>query len=81
MMDDPPVDARSPKMISARFGRVQPESADKRQRFAIIGPHLKYLAGADREGEFDFYRIAAGPQSLAERYEGRKNAAKAKMLV
>lgn len=81
MMDDPPVDARSPKMISARLGKAEPDPSEKRSRLRPMSLHIRFLAAPDKDGGFDFYRIAAGPQSLAERYEGRKNAAKAKVLA
>lgn len=81
LTDAPPREARSPLVISAKFGKFQPDPEDKRTRFRAMGLHMKYLAAPDRAGGFDFFAVAAGGQTLANRFETRRNSPKARMLI
>jgi hypothetical protein len=40
----------------------------KRQYFRL---HFQYMCAFDRPGSYDYFRITAGPQTLADRYAGR----------
>jgi hypothetical protein len=40
-----------------------------RRRFFRL--HFQYLCAFDRPGEYDYFRITAGPLTLAERFRGR----------
>lgn len=75
-----PPDARSPLVISAKFGKVMPDPEDKRTKFRAMGLHMKYLGAPDRKGGFDFFAVAAGPETLVNRYATRRNSPKARML-
>jgi hypothetical protein len=33
--------------------------------------HFQYLCAFDRPGDYDYFQITAGPQTLAARYAGR----------
>lgn len=81
LLEDPPVEARSPRVISAKFGKASPDPDDKRTRFRAMGLHMKYLAAPDREGGFDFLSVVSGERTLKERFEGRRNSPRAKMLT
>lgn len=80
MTEDPPTEARSPLVISAKFGRFRPDPDDKRTRFRAMGLHMRYLAAPDRDGGFDFFETVAGAKTLADRYAGRRHSPKAKVL-
>ena len=81
LLTDPPLEARSPKVISAKFGKSKPDPDDKRTRFRAMGLHMKYLSAPDQEGGFDFLAVISGELTLKERFEGRRNSPRAKMLV
>ena len=81
MVQEPPVEARSPRVISAKFGKAEPDPADPRTRFRAMSLHMKYLAAPDRAGGFDFFLTACGPKTLADTFEGRRNSPKARMLA
>lgn len=81
MMEDPPRDARSPLVISAKFGRFTPDPDDKRTKFRAMGLHMRYLGAPDREGGFDFFETVAGTETLADRFAGRRHSPKAKLLL
>jgi len=80
LVEKVPPDARSPLVISAKFGKVMPDPEDKRTKFRAMGLHMKYLGAPDRKGGFDFFAVAAGPMTLAARFATRRNSPKARML-
>ncbi|CTQ34038.1 hypothetical protein [Jannaschia rubra] len=60
-----------PLVLSAAFSRtLSPErwKALKRRYFRL---HFQYLCAFDRPGDYDYFRITAGPLTLAERFAGR----------
>lgn len=66
---------RWPLVISAAF--TQTLSAErwqtlKRQFFRL---HFQYLCAFDRPGDYDYFRITAGPISLRKRFRGRRQSA------
>ena len=73
LLEDPPVEARSPRVISAKFGKASSDPDDKRTRFRAMGLHMKYLAAPDRDGGFDFLSVVSGELSLKERFQDRRN--------
>lgn len=81
MVGDPPRAARSPLVISAKFGRWTPDPDDRRTRFRAMGLHMKYLAAPDAQAGFDFFAVAAGERTLKDRFAGRRNSPKARMLT
>lgn len=81
LLEDPPVEAKSPRVISAKFGKASADPDDKRTRFRAMGLHMKYLAAPDREGGFDFLSVVSGDLTLQERYRDRRNSPRAKMLT
>lgn len=64
-----------PLVISAAFSQtlsVERWQALKRQ---FVRLHFQYLCAFDRPGDYDYFRITAGPLTLAERFRGRKPSA------
>jgi hypothetical protein len=62
-------------ILSAAFTQtLSPErwKALKRRYFRL---HFQYLCAFDRPGDYDYFRITAGPLTLAERFRGRKPSA------
>jgi hypothetical protein len=67
----PEAGKRGPLVISAAFTQtLSPERwrALKRRYFRL---HFQYLCAFDRPGDYDYFRITAGPRTLAQRFEGR----------
>lgn len=67
-----PEGQRWPLVISAAFTQtLSPETwqALRRRYFRL---HFQYLCAFDRPGDYDYFRITAGPLTLAERFRGRK---------
>lgn len=62
---------RWPLVISAAFSKtLRPETwAALRWRFFRL--HFQYLCAFDAPGDYDYFQITAGPQTLAARYAGR----------
>jgi hypothetical protein len=74
-----PEGQRWPLVISAAFSQtLSPErwQALRRRYFRL---HFQYLCAFDNlaggPGDYDYFRITAGPQTLAERFGGRKPSA------
>jgi hypothetical protein len=66
---------RWPLVISAAFSQtLSPERwQELRRRFFRL--HFQYLCAFDRPGDYDYFRITAGPVTLADRFRGRKPSA------
>lgn len=70
-----PPEQRWPLILSAAFTQtLSPErwQALRRRYFRL---HFQYLCAFDRPGDYDYFRITAGPLTLAERFRGRKPSA------
>jgi hypothetical protein len=66
-----PEGKRWPLVLSAAFSQTLSPArwrALKRRYFRL---HFQYLCAFDRPGDYDYFRITAGPVTLAERYAGR----------
>ena len=66
---------RWPLVLSAAFTQtLSPERQQelKRRYFRL---HFQYLCAFDRPGSYDYFRITAGPQTLASRFAHRKPSA------
>lgn len=64
-----------PLILSAAFTQtLSPETwqALKRRYFRL---HFQYLCAFDRPDDYDYFRLTAGPLTLAERFRGRKPSA------
>lgn len=61
-----------PLVLSAAFSQtLSPERWEAlRKRYFRL--HFQYLCAFDQPGDYDYFRITAGPLTLAERFRGRK---------
>ncbi|RVT82632.1 hypothetical protein DXV76_15440 [Rhodobacteraceae bacterium CCMM004] len=66
---------RWPLVISAAFTQTLSEETWARLRWRFFRLHFQYLCAFDRPGDYDYFRITAGPRTLADRFAGRKPSA------
>ena len=66
-----PPDQKWPLVISTAFTQTLAPETWKRLRWRFFRLHFQYLCAFDRPGDYDYFRITAGPVTLAERYAGR----------
>lgn len=62
---------RWPLVISAAFTQTLSPARWKVLRWRFFRLHFQYLCAFDRPGDYDYFRITAGPQTLAARFAGR----------
>ncbi|MFY0661267.1 MAG: hypothetical protein JXR15_12300 [Shimia sp.] len=63
---------RWPLVFSAAFTQTLSEERWAELRWRFFRLHFQYLCAFDRPGDYDYFRITAGPKTLAERYAGRQ---------
>ncbi len=63
---------RWPLVISAAFTQTLSPERWRRLRWRFFRLHFQYLCAFDRPGDYDYFRITAGPKTLAGRYGGRR---------
>ena len=61
-----------PLVISAAFTQSLSPERWKELRWRFFRLHFQYLCAFDRPKDYDYFRITAGPQTLAARYQGRQ---------
>ncbi len=66
-----PKDKRWPLVISAAFTQTLSPERWKALRWRFFRLHFQYLCAFDRPGDYDYFQITAGPQTLGARYAGR----------
>ncbi|MDZ4393006.1 hypothetical protein [Cypionkella sp.] len=66
-----PPNKRWPLVISAAFTKTLSPARWKELRWRFFRLHFQYLCAFDRPGDYDYFQITAGPQSLAARYRDR----------
>ena len=66
-----PPDKRWPLVISAAFTQTIEPARWRRLRWRFFRLHFQYLCAFDRPGAYDYFRITAGPRTLAARFGGR----------
>ena len=66
-----PPNKRWPLVISAAFTRTLSPERWKSLRWRFFRLHFQYLCAFDRPGDYDYFRITAGPMTLAERFANR----------
>jgi hypothetical protein len=62
---------RGPLVLSAAFSQTLSPERWKALRWRFFRLHFQYLCAFDRPGDYDYFRITAGPRTLAERFEKR----------
>jgi len=63
---------RWPLVISAAFTQTLTPARWKALRWRLFELHFQYLNAFDRPGDYDYFQITAGPQTLAARFAGRQ---------
>ena len=62
---------RWPLVISAAFTQTLSPERWKALRWRFFRLHFQYLCAFDKPGDYDYFRVTAGPLTLAERFAGR----------
>ncbi|MEQ5868563.1 hypothetical protein J4E08_01480 [Sagittula sp. NFXS13] len=70
-----PKDKRWPLVFSAQFTKSLSPERWKALRWKFFRLHFQYLCAFDRPLDYDYFRITAGPQTLAARYAHRPPSA------
>ncbi|TMV78016.1 hypothetical protein FGG78_26825, partial [Thioclava sp. BHET1] len=63
---------RWPLVVSAAFTRTLSPERWRALRWRFFRLHFQYLCAFDRPGDYDYFRITAGPSTLGARYAGRR---------
>ncbi len=66
---------RWPLVISAAFTQTLSPARWRELRWKFFRLHFQYLCAFDRPGDYDYFRITAGPMTLGQRYAGRAPSA------
>ncbi|MCE8511423.1 hypothetical protein KBY22_01855 [Ruegeria pomeroyi] len=67
----PATGKRWPLVLSAAFTQTLSPARWAELRWRFFRLHFQYLCAFDRVGDYDYFRITAGPQTLAARYRDR----------
>ncbi|SDG22038.1 hypothetical protein [Alloyangia pacifica] len=70
-----PAGKRWPLVFSAQFTRSLSPARWKELRWRFFRLHFQYLCAFDAPLDYDYFRITAGPQTLAQRYAQRPPSA------
>ena len=70
-----PPNKRWPLVISAAFSQTLAPETLAATRWRFFRRHAQYLCAFDNPGEYDYFRITAGPKTLAARFGHRKPSA------
>lgn len=62
---------RGPLVLSAAFTQTLSAERWRQLRWRFFRLHFQYLCAFDQPGDYDYFRITAGPMTLAQRFEGR----------
>ena len=68
---NPQGDKLWPLVISAAFTQTLSPERWAKLRWRFFRLHFQYLCAFDRPGDYDYFRITAGPLTLTSRYRGR----------
>jgi hypothetical protein len=66
-----PEGKRWPLVISCAFTQTFSPERWRKMRFRWFRLHFQYMCAFDRPGDYDYFRITAGPLTLRARYAGR----------
>lgn len=67
----PETGKRWPLVISCAFTQTFSPERWKKMRYKWFRLHFQYMCAFDRPGDYDYFRITAGPLTLATRYRDR----------
>lgn len=63
-----------PIVISAAFSKTLKPETLRKLRYRYFRLHFQYLCAFDMPGDYDYFRITAGPLTLGDRFRGRKSS-------
>jgi hypothetical protein len=66
-----PATQRGPLILSAAFTQTLSAERWRALRWRFFRLHFQYMCAFDRPGDYDYFRITAGPLTLADRYKDR----------
>jgi len=66
---------RWPLVLSAAFTQTLSPARWKELRWQFFRLHFQYLCAFDNPGDYDYFKITAGPVTLGARFEGRQPSA------
>ncbi len=64
-------DKKWPLILSAAFTQTLSTERWKALRWRFFRLHFQYLCAFDQPGDYDYFRVTAGPLTLADRFKGR----------
>ena len=67
-----PEGKRWPLVLSAAFTQTLSPARWQELRWRFFRLHFQYICAFDRPGDYDYFQITAGPQTLGARFAGRK---------
>jgi len=70
----PPKGQKWPIIISAAFSKTLAPETLKALRHRYFRLHFQYLCAFDRPGDYDYFKITAGPRTLGQRFYGRRSS-------
>lgn len=63
-----------PIVISAAFSQTLKPETLKKLKHRYFRLHFQYLCAFDQPGDYDYFKITAGPKTLGQRFEGRRSS-------
>ena len=63
-----------PIVISAAFSKTLSPELRAKLKYHYLRLHFQYLCAFDRPSDYDYFKITAGPQTLAQRFAGRRSS-------
>ncbi|TQS73008.1 hypothetical protein ERN12_04335 [Rhodobacteraceae bacterium] len=69
-----PARQTGPLIVSAAFSKTLSRARLKSYRWRFFRLHFQYLCAFDTPENYDYFRITAGPQSLAQRFRDRTSS-------
>jgi len=64
-----------PLVLSAAYTQTLSEETREAMKWQLFELHFQYLNAFDRPGDYDYFRITAGPLTLAQRFAHRSPSA------
>ncbi|NRB01116.1 MAG: hypothetical protein HRU32_15120 [Rhodobacteraceae bacterium] len=65
-------DSHWPLVLSAAFTKTLTEESLADMRWRYFRRHFQYICAFDTPGDYDYFKITAGPQTLGQRFAHRK---------
>ena len=63
-----------PLIVSAAFSQTLSPEWLARLKWRFFRLHFQYICAFDRPGDYDYFKITAGPQTLGARFRGRRTS-------